>query len=71
MTTAREAKAMVKHLLGDNPALRGVGLTWSKGKQCVLVNVAAGADKAVRDRIRTNLPDVEFVIQEVGEIVAE
>jgi hypothetical protein len=68
MTNAKEAKERVKTLLRDMPDIRGVGLTWKGGHQCVLVNVAVGADQAVRERIKTGLPDVEFVIQEVGPI---
>ncbi|MBY0514551.1 MAG: hypothetical protein K2P78_11645 [Gemmataceae bacterium] len=69
--TPQQAKESVKHLLRGDSALRGVGITWSKGRPCVLVNVAVGADRVVRDRIRTNLPDVEFVVQEVGDITTE
>jgi hypothetical protein len=68
MTPAPKAKEMVKELLRGDPSLRGVGITWMDGRPCVLVNVALGADQPVRDRIEANLPDVEFVIQEVGEV---
>jgi hypothetical protein len=68
MTPAPKAKEMVKELLRGDPSLRGVGITWTHGRPCVLVNVALGADQPVRDRIEANLPDVEFVIQEVGEV---
>jgi len=71
MMPIREAKEKVKKLLIGDAALRGVGTTWRGGHQYVLVNVAAGADEAVRERLRRYLPDVEFVLQEVGEITAE
>jgi hypothetical protein len=70
MIPVREAKDKVKRLLRSEPTVQGVGITWQDGRQCVLVNVSAGAD-AVRERIRAQLPDVEVVVQKVGEITTE
>ena len=69
--TVQLAKEQVKRLLRDEPQARGVGITWSRGHQCVLVNVMTGANQMVREKIRQNLPDVDFVIQEVGNINVE
>jgi hypothetical protein len=71
MTAVQKAKEEVKRLLRDEPSACGVGITWSRGHQCVLVNVAKGADRVIREKIRQFLPGLDFVIQEVGEITTE
>jgi hypothetical protein len=71
MTNVREAKDRVKTLLEGNPGLRGVGITWRDGRERVLVNVAAGAAPAVRQLLRARLPDVDIVVQTVGNIFME
>jgi len=71
MTKSQQAKAEVKTLLLGDPALKGVGLTWSHGVQCVLVNVAEGTQEIVRSKIHDALPNLEVVIKEVEEIVTE
>ena len=68
MTKVQLAKERVRELLRNDPSVRGVGITWSNSAQCVLVNVATGTDQFVRDHIKSQLPDVDFVIQEVSEI---
>ena len=69
--TTRQAKEKVKQLLHDHPKLRGVGITWHNGHQCVQVNVATGTAREIRERIRAQLPEIEFVIQEVGDITSD
>lgn len=71
MTGVQIDKEQVKRLLRDEPCARGVGITWSRGHQCVLVNVMKGAKQVVREKIRQNLPGVDFVVQEVGDVNLE
>jgi hypothetical protein len=71
MTKKLETKNRVKEVLRGIPGLRGVGITWHRGQRCILVNVSADARQAVQDRLRKDLPDVDFVVQTVGEIQTE
>lgn len=71
MPPIQEFKEQVKTLLQGDPSTRGVGITWSHGHQCVLVNVAKGARTVVREKIKRILPEVEVVIQEVGDITLD
>jgi hypothetical protein len=65
------AKEHVKRLLREEPSLRGVGITFNHGRECVLVNIARGQDPGVRERLRRDLPEIEVVVQEVGTAVAD
>jgi|BogFormECP12_OM1_1039635.scaffolds.fasta_scaffold19720_2 hypothetical protein len=71
MNSIRDDKAQVVRLLKGNSALRGVGITWRNGHRCVVINVAPGTNHEIRERVERNLPDVDVVIREIGEIETE